>query len=80
VLVTAQFWAFANDLYDSESGKRIFPIIGIGSSLGAWIGARLWRVIERPSARSVAWAVPVLGFVVPFLMGIGDLFLRWGVP
>src|SRR4030095_3276035 len=41
VLVTAQFWAFANDVYDEESGKRIFPIIGIGSSLGAWAGARL---------------------------------------
>jgi ATP:ADP antiporter, AAA family len=41
VLVTAQFWAFANDIYDEESGKRIFPIIGIGSSLGAWAGARV---------------------------------------
>src|SRR5262245_14868047 len=41
VLVTAQFWAFANDLYDEESGKRIFPIVGIGSSLGAWTGAKL---------------------------------------
>jgi AAA family ATP:ADP antiporter len=39
--VTAQFWAFANDVYDEESGKRIFPIIGIGSSLGAWAGARV---------------------------------------
>ena len=41
MLVTAQFWAFANDLYDEESGKRIFPIIGVGSSLGAWVGARM---------------------------------------
>ena len=41
VLVTAQFWAYANDLYDEESGKRIFPLIGIGSSLGAWAGARI---------------------------------------
>jgi AAA family ATP:ADP antiporter len=41
VLVIAQFWSFANDLHDSESGKRAFPIIGIGSSLGAWAGARL---------------------------------------
>jgi AAA family ATP:ADP antiporter len=41
VLLTAQFWAFANDLYNEETGKRIFPIIGIGSSLGAWAGARL---------------------------------------
>jgi AAA family ATP:ADP antiporter len=41
VLLTAQFWAFANDLYDEASGKRIFPIIGIGSSLGALAGARV---------------------------------------
>src|SRR5688572_17466862 len=37
VLVIAQFWAFANDLHEEESGKRLFPIIGIGSALGAWI-------------------------------------------
>jgi ATP:ADP antiporter, AAA family len=41
VMATAQFWAFANDTYNEETGKRIFPIIGIGSSLGAWAGARL---------------------------------------
>jgi len=39
VLIVAQFWAFANDLHDDDSGKRLFPIIGIGSALGAWIGA-----------------------------------------
>jgi AAA family ATP:ADP antiporter len=39
VVMPAQFWAFANDVYDSERGKRLFPIVGIGSSLGAWAGA-----------------------------------------
>ncbi|MBI3050792.1 MAG: translocase [Acidobacteria bacterium] len=39
VVVIAQFWAFANDLYDSERGKRLFPVVGIGSALGAWVGA-----------------------------------------
>ena len=39
VMVIAQFWAFANDLYTQEQGKRLFPLIGIGSSLGAWIGS-----------------------------------------
>jgi AAA family ATP:ADP antiporter len=39
VLVIAQFWSFANDVFDSNSGSRLFPIIGIGSSLGAWVGA-----------------------------------------
>jgi AAA family ATP:ADP antiporter len=39
LMVVAQFWAFANDLYTSEQGKRLFPLIGVGASLGAWIGA-----------------------------------------
>ena len=34
-MVIAQFWAFAADLYTPEQGKRIFPLIGVGSSLGA---------------------------------------------
>lgn len=40
VLVIAQFWSFANDVNDSKSGARMFPLIGIGSALGAWVGAR----------------------------------------
>jgi len=39
VMVIAQFWAFVNDLYTLEQGKRLFPIIGLGSSLGAWLGS-----------------------------------------
>jgi AAA family ATP:ADP antiporter len=41
VVMPAQFWAFANDIYDSERGKRLFPVVGIGSALGAWGGAAL---------------------------------------
>lgn len=39
VFITAQFWAFANDIYSEEQGKRLFPIVGVGASLGAWVGA-----------------------------------------
>lgn len=39
VLVIAQFWAFANDLYTEDQGKRLFAIVGVGASLGAWVGA-----------------------------------------
>jgi AAA family ATP:ADP antiporter len=39
LMAIAQFWAFANDLYTKEQGKRLFPLIGVGSSLGAWLGA-----------------------------------------
>jgi len=39
VMVIAQFWAFVNDVFSLEQGKRLFPIVGLGSSLGAWIGS-----------------------------------------
>jgi AAA family ATP:ADP antiporter len=39
VLVIAQLWAFANDIYSNERGKRLFPLINLGASLGAVVGA-----------------------------------------
>jgi ATP:ADP antiporter, AAA family len=43
--IVAQFWSFAADLYSLEQGKRLFPILGIGSSVGAvagsWFAKRL---------------------------------------
>ena len=36
--VIAQFWALAADIYTEEQGKRLFPIIGGGSSIGAVAG------------------------------------------
>jgi AAA family ATP:ADP antiporter len=39
--VVAQFWALAADLYTEEQGKRLFPIIGGGSSIGAVCGGLL---------------------------------------
>lgn len=36
--VIAQFWGLAADIYSEEQGKRLFPIIGGGSSIGAVIG------------------------------------------
>jgi ATP:ADP antiporter, AAA family len=39
LMVIAQFWAFAADLYSPDQGKRLFPLIGVGASLGAWVGS-----------------------------------------
>jgi len=39
VFIVSQFWAFANDIYTEGQGRRLFPMIGVGQSLGAWIGA-----------------------------------------
>jgi AAA family ATP:ADP antiporter len=39
VTAVAQFWSFAADVYSEEQGKRLFPVVGIGSSVGAVAGA-----------------------------------------
>lgn len=47
ILVTSNFWSFANDLYDEEQGKRLFAIIGVGASVGAIIGAFVPQLLHR---------------------------------
>ena len=41
VMVVAQFWAFANDLYTEEAGKRLFPMIMVGMNIGAFAGSSI---------------------------------------
>ena len=41
IVTTAQFWSFAADTYTEEQGKRLFPIVGIGSSIGAVGGSAM---------------------------------------
>jgi ATP:ADP antiporter, AAA family len=45
VFTVAQLWAFATDLYTEAQGKRLFPMLGVGASLGAvggaWIAGKL---------------------------------------
>ncbi len=46
MMVVAQFWAFANDLYTQEQGKRLFALVGIGGSLGAALGAYITNFLK----------------------------------
>jgi AAA family ATP:ADP antiporter len=39
LMVIAQLWAFANDLYTVEQGQRLFAIVGFGAALGAIAGS-----------------------------------------
>ena len=41
VMAVTQFWAFATDLFNTHSGQRLFGIIAVGVSGGAWAGSRL---------------------------------------
>jgi AAA family ATP:ADP antiporter len=35
--VIAQFWGFANDLYTDEVGKRTFPLVALGATMGGLV-------------------------------------------
>jgi len=48
LMVPAQFWAFSNDLYSPESGKRIFVIIAFGANSGAIFGSYITRQLAEP--------------------------------
>jgi AAA family ATP:ADP antiporter len=41
LMIIAQFWAFANDVYTTDEGKRLFPVVQFGASAGAVAGAWL---------------------------------------
>lgn len=48
VMIVAQFWSFANDLYTENEGERLFPIVGFGASVGAVLGAVIAGVLIGP--------------------------------
>jgi AAA family ATP:ADP antiporter len=65
LMVVAQFWSFANDLYTKDQGERLFPIVAFGGSLGAVGGSYLTSQL-----------IPILG--VPELLLVAAGFLALG--
>ncbi|NJD32002.1 MAG: hypothetical protein FIB04_08960 [Gammaproteobacteria bacterium] len=43
--IPAQFWGFANDIYTEQEGKRLFPLIALGASLGGGAGPMAARQV-----------------------------------
>ncbi len=48
ILLISQFWTLANDIYDARQAKRLFGLIGAGSSLGGASGAALTASLVEP--------------------------------
>ena len=68
LMVIAQFWAFASDIYTPEQGKRVFPLIGVGSSLGAWVGSvRAGEVVATLGTARLLIAAALILVVCAFL-------------
>jgi AAA family ATP:ADP antiporter len=64
LMIVAQFWSFANDLYTKDQGERLFAIVAVGASLGAVLGAKI-----------AGWLIPVLGVPQLLLVAAGLLGL-----
>ncbi|RMF67879.1 MAG: MFS transporter [Calditrichaeota bacterium] len=64
VMVVAQFWSFANDIYTPEAGKRLFPLVAFGTSLGAVFGSYI-----------AGRLIPILGVYQLMLVAGGVLLL-----
>jgi AAA family ATP:ADP antiporter len=48
VMVVAQFWGFANDIYTPEAGKRLFPMVAFGATFGAFSGSAIAEWLVEP--------------------------------
>ena len=62
MMIVAQFWGFANDLYTKDEGERLFAIVGFGASLGAVLGAVV-----------AGWLIAPFGLDQLLLVGAGLL-------
>ena len=67
--VIAQFWGLAADIYSEDQGKRLFPIIGGGSSIGAVVGGLFAKALVPYGAHvlmttALAILIVCLGLII----------------
>jgi AAA family ATP:ADP antiporter len=71
-MVVAQFWSFANDVYDPDQGKRLFAIVGFGMSAGAvsgsFIAGRLIDVVGLQQLMLLSAALLVASLLLTSLV------------
>lgn len=73
LMVVAQFWAFASDLYSREQGERLFPIVAFGASIGAVAGSQLTSALVDPLGVPAMMLVSAaLLLLALFLGGLAD--------
>lgn len=63
LLLVAQFWAFASDVYTAEQGRRIFALLGAGAALGSVGGAQAARLAMR-ALETPAHLLPVAATIL----------------
>jgi AAA family ATP:ADP antiporter len=81
LLVPAQFWGFANDLYSEEEGKRLFPLIAFGATSGAVFGSRVAGWLIRPLGlyKLMLVSAGILGLCILLAVYIHKREIRMGL-
>jgi AAA family ATP:ADP antiporter len=65
LVLVAQFWTLANDLFTPRDGKRLFGVITAGGTLGGFMGG----VISNWAVRFLFGTSHLLGLVVALFLG-----------
>ena len=72
VTAIAQFWTFANDVYTPEQGKRLFALLGIGSSVGAVAGSAIADRLAPLGPRAMMLSAAIVLVVCVALFAFTD--------
>jgi AAA family ATP:ADP antiporter len=67
-LAIAQFWSLANDLFTEAEGKRLFPLVAAGGTLGGIVGSQI-------AARAMSWLDPLWLMLIAAVLLMGCLAL-----
>ncbi|MDO6639474.1 hypothetical protein Q4557_05800 [Shewanella sp. 5_MG-2023] len=74
VLLIAQFWAYAADIYSPDEGKRLFAFVAAGASLGSLLGAQISKhLFKLVGAEGLMLVAAILLFTtmwLPKLVGL----------
>jgi len=70
VTAVAQFWAFANDLYTEDAGRRLFPLVAFGAVFGGFVGSTLTEILVGALGEfeMLLLAAGILGLCVVFTL------------
>jgi AAA family ATP:ADP antiporter len=77
VSMIAQFWSYANEIYQREAGERLFPLIAVGSTAGGPIGAAVAGWLYSSGVGSASM-MHLAAFLLLFHLGLYYLIIQAG--